>query len=383
MGLLNQDLKELLFFSIFPLIVIILMALITRRASDSGKKKMVTPRPKLADLTYNITMRMIGGTNSVDDIHEKGKQFAEVVKEALRYHGDQNLEDFIPAFRYLDVNGLKKKMVDLMTRIDKLLENLLLKNCNNTNIAATQGGSLKEKKAFIDTLLALQESEPEFFTHQTIKAIILSLIGGGSETTVTTLEWAMSLLLNNPNAMQKAVEEIEKVVGRDRLLEDRDVPKLSYLNNVIIETLRLYPPLPLLLPHKSREDTQIAGYHIPKGTLAMFSLWTIHRDPKLWDEPDKFKPERFDQKEDIGVGNQGYNLLPFGLGRRSCPATNSTKRLLTFVLGAMIQAFEFNLVNGVENVDMTPGNGVIMAKSNPLEVFIRPRQITVQTFGSE
>ncbi|KAL6544739.1 hypothetical protein OROMI_023601 [Orobanche minor] len=109
----------------------------------------------------------------------------------------------------------------------------------------------------------------------------------------------------------------------------------------------------------------------------MCSLWTIHRDPNLWDEPEKFKPERFDQKD-----GEGYKLLPFGAGRRACPGANLGKRVVTLALGAMIQAFEFERI-GKEEVDMAQGSGLTMPKANPLEVFFKPRPITIKHFGSK
>lgn len=198
-----------------------------------------------------------------------------------------------------------------------------------------------------------------------------SLLGGGTETSITTLEWAMSLLLSHPEDMKKVLAEIDACVGQDRLLDENDLPNLHYLNNVITETLRLYPPVPLLLPHESVEDCTICGYEVPKGTMLLTNLWTIQRDPKLWDEPNKFKPERFNEKE-----VEGYKLIPFGAGRRACPGTNLGKRVLALTLGSLIQSFEWERI-GEEEIDMMEGPGLSMPKAKPLEVLCRPRRLGV------
>lgn len=175
--------------------------------------------------------------------------------------------------------------------------------------------------------------------------------------------------------MKAALAEIETVVGKDRLLEESDLPKLHYLDNVITETMRLYPPLPLLLPHRSSEDCEIGGYEIPKDTILMANVWKIQRDPKLWDEAEKFKPERFDGKE-----GEGYKMLPFGAGRRACPGANLGRRVVALTLGVLIQSFEVEKLHEGP-VDMTESSGMTMPKAKPLDVLCKPRQIAARAFA--
>jgi cytochrome P450 len=108
-----------------------------------------------------------------------------------------------------------------------------------------------------------------------------TMLVGGTDTTTTTLEWAMSLLLNHPEVLKKVKAEIDSQVGYGRLLNDSDFAKLPYLRCVINETLRLYPPQPLLSPHFSSEDYIVGGFHIPRGTILLVNAWFMHRDPNL------------------------------------------------------------------------------------------------------
>lgn len=152
----------------------------------------------------------------------------------------------------------------------------------------------------------------------------------------------MSELLKNPNAMKKVRYEIEAKIGKDNLVDESDLPKLEYLENVILETLRMFPPVPFLLPHMSSQDCQIGGFDIPRDTILLVNVWAIQRDPILWDEPSEFKPERFQMTNN---NDDHYKLLPFGVGRRACPGTIMGKRMVGCVLGSLIQCFDWKQVN--------------------------------------
>jgi cytochrome P450 len=190
----------------------------------------------------------------------------------------------------------------------------------------------------------------------------------GIDTTATTMEWTMSLLLNHPEVLQKVKAELDSQVGRERLINDMDLAKLPYLRCVINETLRLYPVVPLLLPHFSSSNCTVRGFHIPQGTILLVNAWSIHRDPKLWEEPTRFKPERFEATNGEG---EGFKFIPFGIGRRACPGASMGMRVIALALGALIQCFDWERV-GKETVDMSPNSGFVMSKVKPLEAVCRP-----------
>lgn len=187
----------------------------------------------------------------------------------------------------------------------------------------------------------------------------------------------MSLLLNHPEALEKVKQEIEKQVGRDRLVDISDVQNLVYLKNVIKETLRLFPAVPLLLPHESSNECTVEGFSIPSSTILFANAYAIHRDPEIWTEPTTFKPERF---ENGGLHARSI-YFPFGLGRRSCPGEGLAMQVLGLALGALIQCFEWGRI-GKEKVDMTEGSGITMPKAKPLEAMYRPCQGIVDVLNN-
>ena len=184
-----------------------------------------------------------------------------------------------------------------------------------------------------------------------------------------TIEWAMALLLNHPDALNKVREEIDIHVGQGRLMEESDLSKLGYLQNVISETHRLCPAAPLLLPHMTSSHCQVGGFDIPKGTMLLINAWAIHRDPKAWDNPTSFKPKRFNSEE-----NNNYKLFPFGLGRRACPGSGLANKVMGLTLGLLIQCYEWKRVSEKE-VDMAEGLGLTMPKVVPLEAMCKAHDI--------
>ncbi|XP_048437794.1 LOW QUALITY PROTEIN: cytochrome P450 81D1-like [Pyrus x bretschneideri] len=119
----------------------------------------------------------------------------------------------------------------------------------------------------------------------------------------------------------------------------------------------------------SSEDCTIEGFDVPRGTIVLTNAWAIHRDLKLWDDPESFKPERFESGEDMS-----HKLITFGSGRRACPGAGLAQRVVGLTLGSLIQCFEWERV-GEEEVDMTEGKGLTMPKAVPLEATCKTRSV--------
>ncbi|GER30931.1 cytochrome P450 [Striga asiatica] len=230
-------------------------------------------------------------------------------------------------------------------------------------------GSLK---MFGDMLLKLlrQPLRSEGSTW-TVQVMLLA----GTDTLAVTLEWAMSALLNNPEKLHKARIEIDNLVGKDRLIDESDLSNLPYLQHVISETFRLFPANPLLVPHEASSDCTIGGYYIPRGTILIVNAWAIHRDPEIWDDPTNFIPERFEAGE-----VEPTELIPFGMGRRSCPGIGLAQRMVGLTLGSLIQGFEWKRVDEAM-VDLAERTGTSMPKVIPLEAMCLSRYVLQNVFG--
>ncbi|XWS21255.1 hypothetical protein CRYUN_Cryun30bG0039900 [Craigia yunnanensis] len=322
-------------------------------------------------LTMNVMLRVVAGKRGVEDSRDMEaeniffRDFKKIFFPSLGF----NICDFFPILRWVGFQGIEKNLKELQRTRDEYLQNLVdgirLKKTSDVPALKEEG----KNPSLIEKLLSLQEEDPNFCSNEVIKSMALMMFVAGTETTGVTIEWAMSLLLNHPEVLQKVRAEIVSHVGHERLLNDSDLAKLPYLRCVVNETLRLYPPAPLLLPHCSSEDCMVDGYEIPKGTLLLVHAWAIHRDPSIWKDPTKFKPERF---EGTFEEKEGLRYLPFGLGRRACPGATMGFQLVLLALGAAIQCFEWGKV-GSDKVDMTTGTGITISKARPLEALCCPR----------
>jgi cytochrome P450 len=194
------------------------------------------------------------------------------------------------------------------------------------------------------------------------------LYQASAETTAMTMEWAFSLLISHPDVMQKAQAEIDTIVGNSHLIEESEVAQLPYLRCIIKETLRLHPPAPFLLPHYSSEDCTVQDFRIPRRTTVLVNVWAIHNDPKIWAEPEKFMPERFEGSDGA---KDDFKFMPFGSGRRGCPGETLAMRSVGLALGSLLQCFHWERIT--KEVDMTEGSGFFAAKTRPLMVKCIPR----------
>ncbi|GKE08281.1 cytochrome P450 CYP82D47-like protein [Tanacetum coccineum] len=233
------------------------------------------------------------------------------------------------------------------------------------------------KDDLMDILLSVLEgaSRHEFAgldQDTVIKATCLTILTGGLETHVT-LTWALSAPLNNPKALKMAQDELDVHVGRDRLVEESYITNLVYLQAIIKEAMRLYPPSPIPSTHESMDDCIVAGYNLPKGTHLMVNVWKLHRDPNVWSDPNKFRPERFLTSDgDMDYKGQQYEFISFGSGIRKCICASFALKLLHFTLASLIQEFELSKPSN-DPVDMSKSIGLNDIKDFPLEVILSPR----------
>ncbi|PVH32675.1 hypothetical protein PAHAL_9G457600 [Panicum hallii] len=270
------------------------------------------------------------------------------------------------------VQGYVKRMKRSAKMFDRFLEHVL----DEHNERRRREGEEFVARDMVDVLLELADDPNlEVPIHRDgVKGFILDLIGGGTDTSAVTVEWAMSELLRNPEVLAKATEELDRVIGRDRLVAEEDIPNLPYMEAVVKETMRLHPVAPLLTPRLCREDVSVGGYDVPAGTRVLINIWAIGRDPAVWEAPMAFRPERF-VGSGVDVKGQDLELLPFGSGRRMCPGIGLGLKMVHMILANLLHAFAWRLPDGVaaEDLSMEETFGLTVPRRVPLEAVAEPK----------
>lgn len=328
----------------------------------------------LSNLSLNVISRMVLGKTYIKEGESEivtPNEFREMLDEIFLLNGVLDIGDSIPWLRFLDLQGNIKRMKEVNKKFDRFLEHIL-----DEHDERRKGVKDYVAKDMVDVLLQLAD-DPTLsvkLERHGVKAITQGIIAAGTESSATTIEWAISEMLKKPHLFKKATEELDRVVGKDKLVEENDMTNLPYIYSIVKETMRLHPVAPMLVPHMAREDCQVAGYDISKGTRVMINIWTIGRDPNVWENAEEFCPERFIGKE-IDVIGKDFELLPFGAGRRMCPGYPLGLKMIQSSLANLLQGFSWKLPENLrkEDLNMEESYGLSMPRKVPLEVVIEPR----------
>lgn len=337
---------------------------------------VVVLKDYLSTVSLNVITRMVLGKKYLDK--DAGgsvttpEEFKWMLDELFLLNGVLNIGDSIPWLDWLDLQGYIKRMKKLGKMFDRFLEHVV----DEHNERRRREGESFVAKDMVDVLLQFADN-PNLevkLKREGVKAFTQDLIAGGTESSAVTVEWALSELLKKPEVFAKATEELDRVVGRGRWVTEKDVPSLTYVDAIVKETMRLHPVAPMLVPRLSREDTSVDGYDIPAGTRVLVSVWTIGRDPKLWDAPEEFMPERFIGNK-IDVKGQDFELLPFGSGRRMCPGYSLGLKVIQLSLANLLHGFAWRLPDGVtrEQLSMEEIFGLSTPRKFPLEAVVEPK----------
>ncbi|CAL8383880.1 unnamed protein product [Arctogadus glacialis] len=215
------------------------------------------------------------------------------------------------------------------------------------------------------------QQEGEGLTDDHVLMIAAETFGAGVETTSTTLLWILAYLVHHPQVQERVQKELDEVVGRGRGVCVSDRPHLPYLDSVTNEGLRIRPVSPVLIPHTALRDSSIGGHFIKCGTRVLVNMWAIHHDPKHWEQPDLFKPERF--LDDKGCRVTPPSFLPFGAGPRVCVGESLARMELFLFLSSLLQRMSFRLPDGAPPPDLQGRVGVVL-QPLPFKVLVIPRE---------
>uniref|UniRef100_A0A5B7AP61 (S)-N-methylcoclaurine 3'-hydroxylase isozyme 2 n=1 Tax=Davidia involucrata TaxID=16924 RepID=A0A5B7AP61_DAVIN len=286
-----------------------------------------------------------------------------IVRSYIEAISAPNLADFYPIFAGLDLQGLNKKSKELFERICSMWEPIIEERREQK-----RGDDASSQKDFLDALI------DNAFTNDQINHLFLELFSAGSDTSTSTTEWAMAELIKNPESMEKINEELTREIKQESPKESH-LPQLPYLQACVKETLRLHPPAPFLLPHRALDSCKVMNYTIPKNAQVVVNIWAIGRDPVNWEEPLKFKPERFLNSTLDFKGND-FEFLPFGAGRRICPGLPMAAKQVSLALASLIHHFDWSLPHGndLNELDMTEEFSVTLHKQQRLLLIPQVKQ---------
>ncbi|KAL9247545.1 hypothetical protein vseg_020967 [Gypsophila vaccaria] len=339
----------------------------------SANIKPVDMKLWLNDVSLNNIVRLIAG-KSLKEFYqgEEYNKISKAMRDFFEFAATFVPADALPFLRWLDIGGYEKTMKKIAKDVDDVAQ-VWLEEHKSRRVP----GDVQKKKDFIDVLLGIfetpQENTSTYEADLVIKATSMAMILAASDTTGVTLTWALSLLLNNKDALKKTQAELDSFVGKERKVEESDLKNLIYLQAVLKETMRLYPAAPLSVPRESIADCTVNGYHIPKGTQLFLNLNKIHRDPETWKDPCEFHPERFlTTHKDYDVRGQNFDYMTFGCGRRICPGISFALSFMQFMLASLLQGYEISTPKN-DAVDMTEGAGLTNLKATPLDVILTPR----------
>ncbi|CAN1247931.1 Valine N-monooxygenase 1 [Linum perenne] len=249
-----------------------------------------------------------------------GKEEVEHVKAAftvLKYLYAFSISDYLPCLRWLDVDGHGKIVKDANKRL-RYYQNPII----DERIRLWESGERKDIDDLIDVFITLKDK-----------------------------------LINQPNLLEKATKEIDRVVGKDRLVQETDIESLNYVKACAREAFRLHPMLPFNAPHVATQDTTVAGYFIPKGSHALLSRYGLGRNPKAWNDPLKFDPTRhLHDGGSINLSEPDLRFISFS----------------TMLLARLLQCFKWTPPGNTKTVDLTEAEDELVL-ATPLTVFPAPR----------
>ncbi|RRT63559.1 hypothetical protein B296_00042606 [Ensete ventricosum] len=287
-------------------------------SSNSGST--VNLSSKFLLLTNDIAARAILGRKC-----KYQKQFLQVTNQGLEESGGFSLADLFPSSSLVSLlSGMSLKLPRLHREMDAILSSIIQEH--------REGNSTEQaEEDLVDVLLKVQRegSLPFAFTDEAVKAVVL----------VTFLT-----LISQIRAMKRVQEEVRETVGGKGRVREEDINEMNYLRMIIKETMRLHPPLPLLLPRECQEPREILGYQIPEKTRVLVNVWALGRDPRHWDDAAEFKPERFDRgSSTVDFKGTNFEFIPFGAGRRMCPGIAFGMASVELPLACLLYHFDWEL----------------------------------------
>ncbi|CAL9762059.1 unnamed protein product [Musa acuminata subsp. burmannicoides] len=322
--------------------------------SRAPNSVVVNLSEELLSLAANITCRTAFGGRCHDGFHRITKECQEILATFF-------VADYFAMLGWVDViRGTQARLQDVFLKLDVFCRRLIDDHLDPRRQQSDDGEDT------LDALLRLQKDDNNI-TDAHIKGVLVDIFVAGSDTSASGVEWAMTELMRHPEKLRRARDEVRGCVGRKGKVEESDVHQLAYLKCVVKETLRLHPPAPLLVPRETMEHVKLDGYDVPPKTTIYVNAWAIGRDPNSWERPEEFEPERF-MRSSVDTNGQDFKFIPFGEGRRICPAKNVGMATMELALANLLYSFDWDLPDGMkkEDISMDEAPGIAVHRKFPL-----------------
>uniref|UniRef100_A0A0E0P5D3 Cytochrome P450 n=1 Tax=Oryza rufipogon TaxID=4529 RepID=A0A0E0P5D3_ORYRU len=283
---------------------------------------------------------------------------------ALDYLGAFPISDYFPS---LVLNGL-------MNTFRRLHDPIIMLRMEEWRVLRRNGDERREVADFLDVLISLEDAQGKpLLSLDEVKAETLEIILNTVDNPSNAVEWALAEMVNNPKVMKKAVDELDMVVGKERLVEESDIHSLTYLKACIREAFRIHPYHAFNPSHVAIADITIAGFMIPKGSHIILSRIGLGRNPRAWDNPLEFRPERHLKNTDnVVLAEPELRFISFSAGRRGCPAVSLGTSITMMLFARLLQGFSWSISPGANRIELQE-SVTSLQLSKPLLMQAKPR----------
>ncbi|KAK6271537.1 hypothetical protein POUND7_008635 [Theobroma cacao] len=347
--------------------------------NDSSNGSVINLRLAVRQYTGNVIRKMMFDRRYFGQGKEDGgpgheeEEHVESLFTVLKHLYSFILSDYVPWLRPLDLEGHEKIVSEAVRIVNGYHDPII-----DERVQQWREGKKKEAEDLLDAFILAKDLDGKpALSVEEIKAQCTELMLATVDNPANAVEWAMAEMINQPETLRKAIKEIDGVVGKDRLVQETDISKLNYVKACAREAFRLHPIAPFNLPHVSNTDVIVAGYFISKGSHVLLSRVGLGRNPKVWDEPLKFKPERHlkDGSIEVDLTETELRFISFSTGRRGCMGVALGSEMTIMLLARLIQGFAWKAQPDEAKIDLSESeDDLFLAK--PLHALAKPRLST-------
>ncbi|KAL8162422.1 hypothetical protein V2J09_013911 [Rumex salicifolius] len=322
----------------------------------------------------NMMWAVFGKKYTIKEQNDDVEELRQMVDQGYELLGGLNWSDHLSWLSPFDLQGTRFSCSLLVPRVNRFVSKIIDQHISNPPLNGVN-------RDFVDVLLSLPATDR--LSESDMIAVLWEMIFRGTDTVAVIIEWILARMVLHPDVQSTVHDELDKVVGRSRVVAESDLPSLPYLTAVIKETFRLHPPGPLLSwARLAVTDTLVDGHLVPAGTTAMVNMYAIARNPEFWPDPLTFKPERFVPgsdsaaalEPDFSIMGSDLRLAPFGSGRRICPGKALGMATVTYWVASLMQEFEWMTSADGATVDLSEVLKLSCEMAHPLKVRARARR---------